>query len=82
MFVRSGVVLGRQGGMVQQLFWPFFFGLGGRSGSGDQVMPWIHVKDLVGIIEHSIENPKVKGVLNGELLMNDEFDFSRTTDRE
>ncbi len=28
-------------------------------------MPWIHVKDLAGIIVHSIENDKVEGVLNG-----------------
>ncbi|TRY79201.1 hypothetical protein TCAL_01998 [Tigriopus californicus] len=76
VYIRSGVVLGRQGGMVQQLFWPFFFGVGGRTGSGDQVFPWIHVKDLVGVIEHCIENPKVKGVLNGvapEVITNLDF---------
>eukprot|EP00095_Tigriopus_kingsejongensis_P003349 snap_masked-scaffold1479_size39259-processed-gene-0.4 protein:Tk03349 transcript:snap_masked-scaffold1479_size39259-processed-gene-0.4-mRNA-1 annotation:"upf0105 protein c14orf124 homolog" len=64
VFIRSGVVLGRQGGMIQQLFWPFFFGVGGRMGEGSQWMPWIHVKDLVGIIEHAIKDDQVKGVLN------------------
>ena len=34
-------------------------------GSGDQPMPWIHVKDLTGIITHAIENEHVSGVLNG-----------------
>ena len=44
LILRSGVVLGREGGMIKQTILPFFFGLGGRIGSGDQVMPWIHVK--------------------------------------
>ena len=66
VYVRAGVVLGRNGGMIQQIFLPFFFGGGGVMGSGDQPMPWIHVKDLVGIIEHSISNNKVEGVLNGK----------------
>lgn len=76
VFVRPGVVLGRTGGMIQQLFFPFFFGLGGRMGSGTQPMAWIHVKDVCGIIIHAIENDKVNGVLNGvapQLITNQEF---------
>ena len=42
--LRAGVVLGRRGGLVQQTILPFYFGLGGRMGPGDQFMPWIHVK--------------------------------------
>ena len=45
-------------------------------GSGKQNMPWIHVKDISGIILHSIENNKVKGVLNGvapEIITNQQF---------
>lgn len=76
VFVRPGVVLGRKGGMIQQLFLPFYFGTGGRMGSGTQPMPWIHVKDLAGIIVHAVEDPKVNGVLNGvapSLVTNQEF---------
>lgn len=32
--LRTGVVLGREGGMIQQLFMPFFLGVGGPVGSG------------------------------------------------
>ena len=62
VWIRSGVVLGRHGGMIQQIFLPFYFGMGGIMGSGSQPMPWIHIKDLTGLILHSIENKKVKGV--------------------
>jgi uncharacterized protein (TIGR01777 family) len=63
--VRSGVVLGRQGGIVKEMFWPFYLGLGGPQGSGQQYFPWIHINDLVGLILFSIDNDEVKGVLNG-----------------
>ncbi|KAK7114925.1 epimerase family protein SDR39U1-like [Littorina saxatilis] len=62
--VRSGVVLGRDGGMIQQIYWPFFLGAGGRIGSGAQWFPWVHVADVAGIITHAIINDHVSGVLN------------------
>lgn len=76
VFVRPGVVLGRQGGMISQIFLPFFFGTGGRMGCGTQPMAWIHVKDLCGIIVHAVEDKSVKGVLNGvapQMITNQEF---------
>jgi len=76
VFIRAGVVLGRNSGMIKELYPPFFLGLGGVIGSGTQFMPWIHVKDLAGLILHSIEKPEVKGVVNGvapELTTNAEF---------
>jgi len=76
VFVRPGVVLGRNSGMIKELFPPFFLGLGGVMGSGNQVMPWIHVKDLAGIITHSIENKEVSGAVNAvapEMVTNAEF---------
>lgn len=63
--VRVGVVLGRDGGVIQQSYIPFSFGLGGRIGSGKQWFPWIHISDIVGIYKHVITNPNVSGVLNG-----------------
>jgi uncharacterized protein len=60
-----GVVLGRTGGMIKQLYVPFYFGLGGRMGSGDQWLPWIHIDDIAHLLLFAIENEKVKGVLNG-----------------
>jgi hypothetical protein len=65
VWIRSGVVLGRQGGLIGNIFWQFFFGLGGRMGSGQQPLAWIHVKDLAELIKFSIENDNVTGVING-----------------
>ncbi|CAG5135907.1 unnamed protein product [Candidula unifasciata] len=63
--VRSGVVLGNDGGMVANIKTPFYFGLGGPIGSGKQWLPWIYVEDTVGIIMHAIENEHITGILNG-----------------
>ena len=74
--LRSGVVLGRTGGMVQQTILPFFFGLGGRMGSGQQAMPWIHVKDLADLTVHCLESPSCSGVYNAvapEVVTNNQF---------
>ncbi|XP_076329929.1 epimerase family protein SDR39U1 isoform X2 [Tachypleus tridentatus] len=82
IIVRSGVVLGRHGGMIQQMFWPFFLGLGGPISSGTQYMPWIHLDDIVGIFFHAITNNHVSGILNGvapQVITNGDFTkaFSR-----
>ncbi|KAM6042223.1 epimerase family protein SDR39U1 isoform 1-T1 [Chlamydotis macqueenii] len=62
--VRSGVVLGRGGGAVSQMLWPFRLGLGGPLGSGIQPFPWIHIQDLAGIVYHALESECLQGVLN------------------
>ncbi|NXR06422.1 D39U1 protein, partial [Semnornis frantzii] len=63
--VRSGVVLGQGGGAISQMLLPFRLGLGGPLGSGLQPFPWIHIRDLVGIVSHALESECVRGVLNG-----------------
>ncbi|XP_061696001.1 epimerase family protein SDR39U1 isoform X2 [Syngnathoides biaculeatus] len=55
--VRPGAVLGRDGGAMKQMLLPFWLGLGGTLGSGQQPFPWIHVSDLAGIIAHSLVPP-------------------------
>nr|ACO11611.1 UPF0105 protein C14orf124 homolog [Caligus rogercresseyi] len=62
--LRSGVVLGRSGGMIAQIIYQFYFGLGGVMGSGDQPFPWIHVGDLTSLILHAIEDKDLKGPVN------------------
>ena len=69
-------MLGREGGMIKQLFWPFFLGLGGPVGSGQQYMPWIHVEDIARLFCHAIQKNHVSGVLNGvapQVITNGEF---------
>ena len=62
--VRTGIVLGPDGGALKQMLTPFKAGVGGRLGSGRQWMPWIHIDDIAGIFRHGIEAP-VSGPLNG-----------------
>ncbi|XP_076280911.1 epimerase family protein SDR39U1 [Lasioglossum baleicum] len=74
--IRSGVVLGRDGGMIKQIYLPFCLGLGGTIGDGTQCMPWIHVTDLVNMFILSLENENVCGILNGvapQIVTNKEF---------
>jgi uncharacterized protein (TIGR01777 family) len=63
--IRSGVVLGRDGGMIRQLYLPFFCGLGGPVMPGDQYLPWIHIDDLIRLILFVVGNQQVEGTLNG-----------------
>jgi len=62
--LRTGVVLGTNGGALAKMLPPFKAGMGGKMGHGDQWMSWIHLDDLVGIVQHSIDNP-MRGPVNG-----------------
>ena len=64
VLLRSGIVLSRQGGMLRKILPPFRAGLGGRLGTGNQWMPWIHVEDHVGLIRHAMSHESVAGALN------------------
>jgi uncharacterized protein (TIGR01777 family) len=62
--LRFGIVLGRDGGALAKMLPPFRLGLGGRLGSGEQWMPWIHVDDVVGIAMHAAEKNDLSGPVN------------------
>src|SRR5436853_391967 len=69
VLVRIGVVLDRDGGALAKMLTPFRMGVGGPVGwfpwSGQQVMSWIHVEDLVDIICLGLSHPSARGALNG-----------------
>ena len=65
VLIRTGVVLGRDGGALAQMLPPFKFGLGGRLGSGNQYMSWIHRDDLCRIMIWAAENDQAHGPING-----------------
>lgn len=74
--IRTGVVLGSEGGAFAKMLQPFKLGLGGRLGSGEQFMPWVHIDDQVGILLHAMENVEVRGPVNAvapESLRNKDF---------
>lgn len=62
--LRIGIVLGCQGGALEKMIPVFRWGLGGKLGSGKQWVAWIHVDDLVSLIEWSIQNDSVSGPVN------------------
>ena len=62
--LRIGIVLGEDGGALSKMLTPFKLGVGGRLGSGQQWMPWIHRDDLVGLIRFAIDQGALSGPVN------------------
>jgi uncharacterized protein len=62
--LRTGLVLGTEGGMLTQLLTPFEFGLGGPIGDGRQWMSWIDRDDLVRLIGHVLQRAEIAGPIN------------------
>lgn len=62
--VRTGIVLGRGGGMLQRVLAPFRVGLGGRLGSGRQYLSWVSLDDEVAAILQALERPSLTGPVN------------------
>ncbi|MBI4057143.1 MAG: TIGR01777 family protein [Elusimicrobia bacterium] len=62
--LRTGLVLGKEGGALPRMIHPFKFFVGGPLGSGKQYVPWIHIEDVAGLIRFSLESEKVEGPLN------------------
>ncbi len=62
--LRFGIVLGANGGALARMLPVFRLGLGGRLGSGEQWMSWIHVSDLVGMMLFALRYPHIQGVWN------------------
>ena len=62
--LRIGIVLSLDGGALAAMLPIFRFGLGGPLGSGDQWMSWIHIADLVAMIEAAIDDSRWEGPVN------------------
>lgn len=65
--IRTGLVLGKGEGVLQQLVPLFKFRLGSAIGSGKQFMPWIHIDDLCRIYLEAIINSDMKGPYNAAI---------------
>lgn len=61
---RLGLVMAREGGALEQMLPLFKMGLGGKLGSGKQWWPWIHLDDVVGILQHAIASTDLRGAIN------------------
>lgn len=64
VFLRTGLVLEKDGGAFPQMLLPFKFGAGGPVGSGRQYWPWIHRADWVGLVRWILQMPALTGAVN------------------
>lgn len=62
--IRTGIVLGRGGGALQQMAMPFRLFVGGTMGEPGQWVPWIDLEDEVGLILYAIDTPTLHGPVN------------------
>lgn len=76
ILLRTGVVLGHEGGALPLMSLPYKLGAGGRVGSGRQWLSWIHADDIVRLIRYCIESPNIRGPVNATAphpVTNDRF---------
>lgn len=73
---RLAGVLSAQDGILARLLPPFRMGVGGRVGSGKQIMSWIALDDALAALTYLIEEPRLRGPVNlaaPGAVSNDEF---------
>ncbi|MCF6340595.1 MAG: TIGR01777 family oxidoreductase [Sulfurimonas sp.] len=61
---RFGVIYAKEGSAMQKMLPPFKIGLGGKLGSGEQMVSWVHIDDLMRAFEFIIKTPDIRGSIN------------------
>lgn len=62
--LRFGVVLSREGGMLKALSTLLALRISIFFGSGKQFLSWVHLSDVVRIVEKCIDDPRLEGAIN------------------
>ncbi|MEM9052240.1 MAG: TIGR01777 family oxidoreductase [Bacteroidota bacterium] len=62
--LRTGIVLSKNGGALEKIAQPIKFGAGAPLGSGNQWVPYIHIKDLCQMYLNALEDENWSGVYN------------------
>jgi uncharacterized protein len=75
VYMRFGVVLGKEGGALPLMALPYRLFVGGKVGSGEQWVSWVHVMDVVRAVLFALKNDALRGPVNvtspSPLQMND-----------
>jgi uncharacterized protein (TIGR01777 family) len=77
--VRVGLVLDGKEGAFPKMALPYKLGVGGPIGSGKQWLSWIHIDDMVRLIDFCIQNEAIIGPINATApnpVTNREFGLS------
>lgn len=61
---RLGAVLGSEGGVLDEFKIAFKLGLGMIPGDGKQPFSWVHVDDVIKVLQLSLDNEKMNGTYN------------------
>jgi len=61
---RFGVVLSKAGGALAKLLPLFRLGLGGKLADGLAWMPWVTLRDTVGILRYCVQDERIRGAIN------------------
>jgi uncharacterized protein len=64
VYLRTGLVLARGGGLLGTLLLPFRLGLGGPIGQGRRYWSWIAIDDLVQVFRYVLESHNLSGAVN------------------
>jgi uncharacterized protein (TIGR01777 family) len=62
--LRTGIVLSNKGGALAKMLPLFKLGLGGPIGDGKQMMSWVHLDDMVRIIDFLLQHDDLSGPFN------------------
>lgn len=64
VLIRSGIVLGTDGGALPTFALPFKLFTGGVMGPANQVVSWIHIDDEVGLLMRALDDEGLQGPVN------------------
>ncbi|TEW54110.1 TIGR01777 family protein [Psychromonas sp. RZ22] len=62
--LRTGIVLSKNGGALEKILTPFKLGLGGKIGTGEQIMSWIDLQDQLNAILFIMQHVALSGPIN------------------